>query len=459
MSFYLFCRYFFSKRSGSLIKTISWICLGGLILSVSALILIVSVMGGLGEARKSRLLDKTAHLVIDFEETPFISQTKPYKNQQACKESHPQACLNKKKPTPKTQSLFLNREEPPIIFNSLNLKQKEGIKQALVFETQELILKSPAGFKGVLALGYSKTQWENLVKNQEIASDTTALVEESNRSQNRVKGSQLALKNTPLLKPDLTKQVFLSYQLASLTSLFKGDKLSLIPLRGLLLPPNIPPPVKIFKVGGIVWDTKEQPLSLYYPQGTMDFGDFSKINYKAEIQLHDPYQVSLYQKFFKNYKTQNWMDRHSTLFFALYLEKLMMTLFFALALMISCLGISSAMLLLISQKEEDLAILQAMGLSQKKIVSVFTKLGLLLSGSGIFIGTVIGISLTIFFKYTHFNLLPKMYLDRDIPAELAPLSYIIIVLASFILSWVFCYLPLKNISQFNLADLLKTKGF
>ncbi|MCZ0933332.1 MAG: hypothetical protein OXJ52_09305, partial [Oligoflexia bacterium] len=71
MSFYFFRRYFLSSRSGSLIKLISWLCLSGIAVSITALILIVSIMGGFGSAIKSRLLSKQAHLIIEFNKTPF----------------------------------------------------------------------------------------------------------------------------------------------------------------------------------------------------------------------------------------------------------------------------------------------------------------------------------------------------------------------------------------------------
>lgn len=423
MSFYLFRRYFFSSRSGSLIRIVSWVCLAGMTVSVAALIIIVSVMGGFGKAIKSRLLSKEAHLLIHFENTPFIKTKLPD---------------SKKQSPPNTkQSLFFDREEPPIIFSQLTKKQSEGIKNALVFETQNLILKSSEGFKGVSTIGYSKKQWDKQIE-QIFYEGTTP-------------------KNPLPLKPDQTKEVLLSYGLALETGLTTGDNLNLIPMAGLLLPPNLLPPVKKFKVKGILQNTTAtQASSIYYKQGYMDFGDFSKINYKAELQLKDPEQVALYQQAFKNHKTQTWIERNSSLFFALQLEKFIMTLFLTLALVISCLGISSALFLLISQKGEDLAILQAMGLSQKEIVKVFTGVGFSLALIGLFLGTFIGLSTVLFLKYNSWNLLSEMYQDRTIPAIFMPINYLIILLCALLLSWISCYLPTKYLSKIKPAELLKT---
>ena len=161
--------------------------------------------------------------------------------------------------------------------------------------------------------------------------------------------------------------------------LASGHELTLIPLAGLLLPPNLMPPVKRFKVKGALPtnSTGKEALSIYYKQGLMDFGDFSKINYRAEIKLYDPEQAPLYKNLFKNYEVQSWMERNSTLFFALKLEKFIMTLFLVLAFVISCLGVSSALFLLITQKGDDLAILHAMGLSPKGLIQNFYQSGVI----------------------------------------------------------------------------------
>ena len=426
MSFYFFLRYFLSSRSGSLIKLISWLCLGGIIVSITALILIVSIMGGFGEAIKTRLLSKQAHLTVDFNENPFITNFV----------------------TEQKEVLLFNKSKTKSFFPNLSKDQEKIIKKILVFEIQELILKSATGFKGVSARGYTEEEWNEKLK--------TALTAENILTPR---------KKTPdtffPLKPEIEKEILLSHELSLDTGLSINDTINFIPLIGLLLPPSLPPPIKTFKVKGVLQpaETAEENFSIYYKQGMMNFGDFSKINYKAEIQFYQAEKVREYEKFFKNYKTKNWIEQNSSLFFALKLEKFIMTLFLILALIISCLGISSALLLLMTQKREDIAILQAIGMSQKEIVKIFTKLGLYLSSFGIIAGAIIGILGTFFLKYNRFNILPEMYQDRTIPAVFMPMSYLIILIGSFILAWFFCYLPSRYLSRIKPVELLKTSQF
>ena len=432
MSFYLFRRYFFSSRSGALIRLISWICLGGMIVSVSALVLIVSIMGGFGEAIKTRLLAKEAHLLIHFQDNPFLNG-----------------------PTKKKKSLLFDKEEPPIIFSELTEEQKKGIQSAFVFETQDLILKNDQGFKGVSAIGYSVGQWNQ--KREQSLSWT----KNNPYFINSIQSPKVSENNPSPLKLNPEKEVLLSQDLALEMNLSPGDELNLIPLAGLLLPPNLPPPIKRFKIKGILSEsaTGKSISSLYYKQGLMDFGDFSQIKYRAEIRLHDPEQASVYQNLFKKYKAQNWMERNSTLFFALKLEKFIMTLFLGLALLISCLGISSALFLLMTQKGEDIAILQAMGLSQKETTKIFTRVGLILAFIGLFGGAFIGLCGTLFLKYNSINILPEMYRDRTIPAMFMPLNYLVIFLGAFFLAWLSCYLPTRHLSRIKPSELIKNTVF
>ena len=425
MSFYFFRRYFLSSRSGSLIKLISWLCLAGIAVSVTALILIVSIMGGFGEAIKSRLLSKQAHLTIEFNKNPFP--------------------IKKNTSSIKKEGLFFSAPKPERFFANLTKEQKEGIKNILVFETQELILKSEQGFKGVSARGYSKQEWEKKLE--------TALTNETFSLEN----SFISSAPSPL-KIESEKEILLSHELSLETGLSTNDTAIFIPLTGLLLPPNLPPPIKTFKIKAVLQpaETLQENFSIYYKQGSMNFGDFSRTKYKAELKLSHPEKAIAYQKLFKNYKTKNWMEQNSSLFFALKLEKFIMTLFLILAFVISCLGISSALLLLMTQKREDIAILKAIGSSQKEIVKTFTKMGVYLSSLGIALGTVVGILGTLFLKYNRFNFLPEVYQDRTIPAVFMPLNYFIILIGAFALAWFFCYLPSRYFSRIKTVELLKT---
>lgn len=411
-SFYLFRKYFFSSKGVSLIRTVFWVCLGGITVSVAALILIISIMGGFGQSIMKRHLAGEPHLVSELEKKPFQDR------------------------------IFLKKNLPDSL--------RQGIKKTVFYETQDIIIQTKEGFSGAVARGYSLQKWkEKSLTTMEWEPDLSKknpnpLIE----GKNKLHSSLPELLITRKLSLDL--------------NIFKGDEIILIPAVSLLLPPGESLPLRRIKVAGVLNITEtgvrsvEQSLMVFYKQGEVDFGVFSKPKYGAEIKLKDPHQAFLYKPYFQ--KVQTWQERNSSLFFALKLEKFIMTLFITLALVISCLGISSALFLIMTQKGKDIGMFQALGLSQKSLCKTFSLLGFCLALCGICLGTLIGVGGVAFFKYTDWNFLPEMYQDRNIPAIFEPTGYVLIIIGSMLVAWLACYLPARTLSHMDPAPLLKISG-
>ena len=432
LSFYLFRKYFFSRRSLSLIRVVSRIGLAGVAVSVSALILIVSIMGGFGQSITNRLLADKPHLILSGGE----------------------------------ESL-----------KNLPESLREGIEDVVFYETRDVILKTREGFSGVVARGYDPRDWErtkNLVfkdsqatglNTDQPAQNTDDFLksnqvtglnthQEAQKSEKALNTHQKARKNTASDSPPL----IIGHDLSLSLNLYEGDEAVFIPAVSLLLPPAEPLPLRRMRVAGVIPSTGdgEQALTVFYQKGRLDFGVFSKPQFRAEVRLKDPETASLYKEHFKSAAT--WRERNSALFFALKLEKFIMTLFIALALVISFLGISSALLLLMTQKGKDMGMFQAMGLSRGELCRVFSQMGFYLSLCGILLGTLMGLGGAAFFKYTQWNFLPEMYQDRTIPAVFEVKSYVLIVLGALLTAYPACRLPVQFLSRMEPARLLKITG-
>ena len=412
-SFYLFRKYFFSARGVSLIRTVFWVCLGGITVSVAALILIISIMGGFGQSIMKRHLAGEPHLVSELEKNPFQDR------------------------------ILLKKTLPDSL--------RQGIKKTIFYETQDVIIQTEEGFSGAVARGYSLQKWKE--------KSLTVMEWEPDLSK-KTPNPLIGRKNKP---HSSLPELLITRKLSLDLNVFKGDEIILIPAVSLLLPPGESLPLRRIKVTGVLDITEtggsssmEQNLMIFYKHGEVDFGVFSKPKYGAEIKLNDPHQAFLYKPYFQ--KIQTWQERNSSLFFALKLEKFIMTLFITLALVISCLGISSALFLLMTQKGKDIGMFQALGLSQKALCKTFTLLGFCLALCGICLGTLAGVGGVAFFKYTDWNFLPEMYQDRNIPAIFEPTGYILIVLGSMLVAWLACYLPARTLSYMDPAPLLKITG-
>ena len=435
LSFHLFRHYFLSFKSDSLIRIVAWVCLAGLSVSVAALVLVLSIMDGFGQSIKFRLLKKEAHLILHS------------------------------KGADKKKDFSQNKES---IYSLLPSHLKEGIENLTFFETQDILLKTHKGFFGIIAKGYKiekikelliqakKAEWEHLHRTENISvvskdvtagarKDTVSLLPEETNTENTL--------SLPLI---------INESLSSALNIYKEDEALVTPVASLLLPPSEAPPLKRVSIQGVVEESgennSEEKFSVFYEKGKMDFKFLSNLHSAWEVTLKDPERYKQYLPYFKDYRTEHWVERNSSLLFALKMEKFIMVLFITLAILISLLGISMALFLLIIQKRKDIGILQAMGLSDEEVTKIFSKVGMELAFIGIIGGMLIGLALTAFFKYSEWNILPAMYYDRTLPANFLPFQYVLIFIGSLFVAFLACYLPTLHLSRMSPSDLLKTAG-
>jgi lipoprotein-releasing system permease protein len=139
-----------------------------------------------------------------------------------------------------------------------------------------------------------------------------------------------------------------------------------------------------------------------------------------EVRLRDPYEADRVKAKLeeKGIHAQTWGERDTSLFFALKIESYAMALFLTLAVLITSFSIVTVMVLLMSQKRQDIGMFMALGLSVRRTRVVFLKVGLLLSYLGILAGVVLGAGVCIFLEIHPLELLPDIYTDSTLPAKL-----------------------------------------
>ena len=85
-------------------------------------------------------------------------------------------------------------------------------------------------------------------------------------------------------------------------------------------------------------------------------------------------------------------------------------------------------------------------------------MGLWISGSAILLGTVLGLSVSLYLQYNPVHLLPNIYYDSSIPA-LVDFRFVgIVVFAALALAFLGCYLPARATLRIQPALLLRQKN-
>jgi lipoprotein-releasing system permease protein len=94
------------------------------------------------------------------------------------------------------------------------------------------------------------------------------------------------------------------------------------------------------------------------------------------------------------YSVSSWADRYSQLFKALSLQKTMMFLILMLIIVIAAFNMLSSMVMLVTDKQNSIAVLRTLGLRKYQVIFIFILQGTILGLIGMALGTALGITIS-----------------------------------------------------------------
>jgi lipoprotein-releasing system permease protein len=372
-------------------------CLGGVGVGVMALIIVISVMNGFGSSIRERLFLVEPHLVVRF----------------------PHAWSD--------QEVKVKRQ-------GLVSQIKDQVASISPYERQDVILRTRDGyFNGAVARGLEAPALHSLLEGVDrIHHQESAQVAEEEL-------------NTPLQG----RELMLGVELARSLNLFVGDNITIISPEALLLPIGEVPPYERVAVSRIlrtnVPDVDQH--GVFYSSGTVlhRLKESASRENGLDIKLRDAYQFEDLRNQLRTqgWDVESWQDRNAALFFSLKMEKLLMSTFLGLTVLVACFSIVIVLVLLGIQKRRDIGMLMTMGLSRKRTRSLFTKIGMTLAGFGMFGGLSIGLIICWIGGRYQFIKLPDIYYDTRIPFEvdynwvagIIVIGGLVAFLASFLPAW------------------------
>jgi lipoprotein-releasing system permease protein len=413
MTIQFFLRYLFSKRAGALIRTISWICVFGIGLGVMSLIVVLSVMNGFNGTIRDRLLAVDPHLVVGS----IVSE---------------------------------NRDSTEIRSSLAELQSEFGQIRSVdtdLVESQDVILKTLDGtFGGAIAKGMDVGDLQNiLVSVQKVGQRHKGHYGEEIEVRDLEAGVG-GVKELARLGP---KEVILGSDLARTLRILEGDQIMVIPPESLLKPKGEAQVYETVTVKALlnsrVADIDSKFMFYHLGQTLGQFKKSASREINLELRFKDPGDHVLYEGDLhkRGFRTSNWIERNEALFFALKMEKLAMTIFLALSALITCFSIITVLVLLLTQKRRDLGILMAMGLSQTRTRWIFTRVGMILSLTGMLGGLGLGLGLCWVLDKYPIDLLPDIYYDSSIPVLVTRELVYFVIFISVLVAFVSSYFPAR----------------
>ncbi len=266
--------------------------------------------------------------------------------------------------------------------------------------------------------------------------------------------------------------IVLGSELARALGVMPGDRIALIAPQGTVTPAGVIPRLKqftvagIFEVGMFEYDSGLALVHLEDAQKLYQMGDAVS---GVRLKLDDLFAArtvarELMAKLGADVFASDWTRSHANFFRAVEIEKRVMFLILMLIVAVAAFNIVSTLVMLVTDKQADIAILRTLGASPASIVQIFMIQGSVIGVIGTLIGVVGGVLLALNVatvvpfveNLLGFKFLAKdVYYISDLPSEVLTGDVTTIGLVSLVLSFLATLYPSWRASRVNPAEALR----
>lgn len=267
--------------------------------------------------------------------------------------------------------------------------------------------------------------------------------------------------------------IIIGMELSRALGVFTGDKIVLISPQGQVTPAGILPRLKqftvtgIFEVGHFEYDSGMALIHLADAQKLyrMENDDVSGVR----LKLHDIFTApqvlrELHPLISTEVYATDWTSQHANYFRAIQIEKKMLSLILALIIAVAAFNIVSTLVMAVTDKQSDIAIMRTLGASPRSIMKIFivqgTLIGILGTALGVIGGTLLAYNVgsVVAFIEQVFNvqfLSREVYYISEIPTDPQLADIVTVAAVSFVLTLLATLYPSYRASRVNPAEALR----
>jgi len=266
--------------------------------------------------------------------------------------------------------------------------------------------------------------------------------------------------------------IILGSDLAHALGVLVGDKVVLLAPQGQFTPTGVVPRLKQFRVVGLFqvgMYEYDAGLALIHMQDAATLYRMGNTVSGLRLKLDDLFlapQVSrqIADALDGNYYVSDWTQQHANFFRAVQMEKRVMFIILALIVAVAAFNIVSTLVMAVTDKRADIAIMRTFGASPSSIMKIFIVQGALIGVIGTVAGTIMGViialNIDVIVPFIE-NVLGTKFLAKDVyyisdlPSQLLWSDVIMITLLSFVLSLLATLYPSWRAAQTNPAEALR----
>ncbi|PPE72378.1 lipoprotein-releasing system transmembrane subunit LolC [Solimonas fluminis] len=230
-------------------------------------------------------------------------------------------------------------------------------------------------------------------------------------------------------------RIVLGYEIAQAMGVGLGDKVDLMIPQASVTPAGVLPRFRrftvagVFRVGMYEYDRGMVLINLQDAQALLRMGDDVT---GVRLKLHDLFEAprvshELAQDMAGIYFVSDWTRSHANFFRAVKTEKMVMFIILSLIVGVAAFNIVSTLVMVVQDKQADIAILRTLGASPRSIMAIFMVQGSIIGIVGTLLGVVGGVALALNVErlVPLLELLmggpvlaPDVYYISDLPSEL-----------------------------------------
>ena len=266
--------------------------------------------------------------------------------------------------------------------------------------------------------------------------------------------------------------IVLGSDLARTLGAHLNDKVLLISPQGQITPAGMVPRLKQFRVVGIFeigmapYDNTLALIHLndaqkLYQMGSAVSGISARLN---DLDLAPQVAIEIQRILPRNTYVSDWTRQHSNYFRAVQIEKKMMFIILSLIVAVAAFNIVSTLVMAVTDKQADIAILRTLGASPASIMKIFIVQGALIGligsvfgvGGGILLSLNIDTVVPFIERLLGMHFLSKeVYFINELPSDLQRDDVLVVACFSFLISLLATLYPSWRASRTQPAEALR----
>jgi lipoprotein-releasing system permease protein len=261
------------------------------------------------------------------------------------------------------------------------------------------------------------------------------------------------------------RTVILGAELAKSLDAAAGAPITLIVPKGTLTPLGLMPRIHRYRVVGTfesgLFDLDNTWAFISLDEARALAGLPADTVQALEVRVHDIYAVPAIQaeigrRLGERAGLTNWIETNRPLFAALQLEKWGMFLAIGLIVLVASLNIVTTLILMVMEKSRDIAILRAMGATERQIMRVFVWQGMIIGCIGTLLGAALGVGLAwAGDHYKWIRLDAAVYSIPYLPFRISSWDVLLVAGAALLISFLATLYPSRQAARLNPVEAIR----